>query len=204
MPDQSVATWPFGGMTRNGYGGILVDRPSRFETRSRKGESRSPQKHYRTMTLSEFAALPVAGLAARHAWLFYWTSGPYLAQSFKILERWGFTYSSIAFTWTKLNRRADPAGPWTLRDFHRGTGYTSRKFTEVCLLARRGAPPVAAKPDELITAPIREHSRKPDEQYPRIEQLVGPGVPLCELFGRVTRAGWDSWGDEVGKFGEVK
>jgi N6-adenosine-specific RNA methylase IME4 len=41
----------------------------------------------------------------------------------------------------------------------------------------------------------REHSRKPDEQYDLIESCsLGPYV---ELFGRGTRSGWATWGNEA-------
>lgn len=43
-----------------------------------------------------------------------------------------------------------------------------------------------------------EHSRKPDEICNRIENLVGG--PYLELFARSERPGWDSLGNEVGKF----
>ena len=36
-----------------------------------------------------------------------------------------------------------------------------------------------------------------DEAYARIERLFDG--PYCELFSRNTRAGWSSWGNEVGK-----
>jgi N6-adenosine-specific RNA methylase IME4 len=51
---------------------------------------------------------------------------------------------------------------------------------------------------ELIVASVREHSRKPDEIYGRIEDFCAG--PFVELFARQTRAGRDSWGlrkDEV-------
>jgi N6-adenosine-specific RNA methylase IME4 len=51
---------------------------------------------------------------------------------------------------------------------------------------------------ELVIAPRRQHSRKPDAVAEGIEQLV-PG-PHLELFARECRAGWIAWGDEVGKF----
>jgi N6-adenosine-specific RNA methylase IME4 len=41
----------------------------------------------------------------------------------------------------------------------------------------------------------RQHGRKPDEQYERIERLVAG--PYLELFARERRAGWDAWGNEV-------
>ncbi|MCB2107727.1 MAG: hypothetical protein KDE14_08515, partial [Rhodobacteraceae bacterium] len=44
----------------------------------------------------------------------------------------------------------------------------------------------------------REHSRKPDEAYERIERLAAG--PYLELFGRTTRPGWDSEGDQSGLF----
>jgi hypothetical protein len=48
----------------------------------------------------------------------------------------------------------------------------------------------------LIVSPRREHSRKPDEVYERIERLVDG--PYLELFARQRRPGWDAWGREVG------
>jgi N6-adenosine-specific RNA methylase IME4 len=54
---------------------------------------------------------------------------------------------------------------------------------------------------QVILAPRREHSRKPDEIHERIERLL-PG-PYGELDAREERAGWDVWGDEVGRFDGV-
>ncbi len=51
---------------------------------------------------------------------------------------------------------------------------------------------------QLIIAPRREHSRKPDEQYERIEALVGG--PYLEMFARQSRPGWDQFGNETTKF----
>ena len=41
----------------------------------------------------------------------------------------------------------------------------------------------------------REHSRKPDEQYPII-QACSPG-PYLELFARGERPEWAIWGDQA-------
>jgi N6-adenosine-specific RNA methylase IME4 len=51
---------------------------------------------------------------------------------------------------------------------------------------------------EVILAPIREHSRKPDEAYRRVERYCAG--PYLDLFSRESRTGWDAWGDELGKF----
>jgi N6-adenosine-specific RNA methylase IME4 len=51
---------------------------------------------------------------------------------------------------------------------------------------------------KLLIAPRREHSRKPDETYSRIERLL-PG-PYLELFARQSRPGWDGFGDQDAPF----
>jgi len=54
---------------------------------------------------------------------------------------------------------------------------------EQCLLASRGKPHrLNADVPELILAPRREHSRKPDEIYGGIERLMGPDGQFLELF----------------------
>jgi len=40
-------------------------------------------------------------------------------------------------------------------------------------------------------SPRREHSRKPDEAYDRIEALCEG--PYLEMFARSSRPGWDTW-----------
>ena len=49
----------------------------------------------------------------------------------------------------------------------------------------------------LIVSPVQQHSRKPDDQYRKIERLF-PGRRYLELFARRKgRPGWDYWGNEV-------
>lgn len=84
---------------------------------------------------------------------------------------------------------------------HMTLGYWTRSNSEVCLLATKGAPKrLNADVRQAIIEPRREHSRKPDI-HTRIERLVAG--PYLELFARRTRPGWDSWGNEVGKFNKV-
>lgn len=81
-----------------------------------------------------------------------------------------------------------------------GFGYWTRKQVEPCWLFTRGSPKRVSKGvRQLIVEPRREHSRKPEAQYARIEALVDG--PRLELFARSQRAGWDSWGNEIEKFG---
>ena len=80
-----------------------------------------------------------------------------------------------------------------------GLGYWTRANTEACLLATRGHPKrLRADIRQLIVAPRREHSRKPEAIYERIERLVAG--PRLELFARQSRPGWTAWGNESTKF----
>ena len=60
---------------------------------------------------------------------------------------------------------------------------------------------IAKNVRELILAPRREHSRKPDEFYSRVEAYCAG--PYLELFAREQRSGWSSWGNETTKFREA-
>jgi N6-adenosine-specific RNA methylase IME4 len=73
----------------------------------------------------------------------------------------------------------------------------TRANSEPCLLAVRGRMPVLAHDVlSLIYAPVRRHSQKPDEQYPKIERLYDG--PYLELFARKKHSEkWAVWGNEI-------
>jgi N6-adenosine-specific RNA methylase IME4 len=176
-------------LPRKYFGAILADPPWRFQTWSKKGEGRSASRHYPTMTAGQIAGLPVEQLAAAGCALFLWTAWPHLEQALWLIEHWGFTYKTNAFTWAKIK----DGKPQT------GTGYWTRANSEVCLLGTRGKPKrIAADVAQLIVEPRREHSRKPDCVHGRIERLVAG--PYLELFARARRENWEQWGNELGKF----
>jgi N6-adenosine-specific RNA methylase IME4 len=110
-----------------------------------------------------------------------------------------FRFSTLAFAWAKL-RRNHQGGTFTARDFPPTTSLAlTQKQTELAWYAWRGASGRQARDiPELIFTPKREHSRKPDEAYARLERLFRE--PRYELFARTHRPGWISWGAEVGKF----
>jgi N6-adenosine-specific RNA methylase IME4 len=170
------------------YKVIYADPPWTFATYSRKGKGRSAEAHYDCMSFADIKALPVDKWTAPDCALFLWVTDPSLPQAFKVIEAWGFTYRTVAFTWAKTTKEGS--------GFPIGCGYRTRANPEQCLLATRGRPHrLSRSVRQLIVAPRREHSRKPDEVYERIETLVVG--PYLELFGRARRPGWDSWGDEV-------
>lgn len=178
---------------------ILSDPPWAFQTRSAKGLEGRPQ-HYDRMTVKEIKALPVADAAAKDCWLFLWVTSPHLKIGLDVMDAWGFKYSSIAFTWIKLRPKACSLF-FTDKDLHMGQGYTTRKNSELCLLGRRGSPKRLRKDiQEVIIDPRREHSRKPEEAYRRIEGFCGG--PRLEMFARNQRPGWEVFGNQTDKFKE--
>lgn len=178
----------------NKYGVIYADPPWTFQTHSDKGKGRSAVAHYDCMSLADIKALPVADLAAQDCVLLLWTTDPHLRNAFDVIEAWGFAYKTVGFYWAKCPQDTYQRG--YTDDWPIGTGYWTRANPEQCLLATRGHPKrLNADVRKLIVSPRREHSRKPDEVYERIERLCTG--PYLELFARQRRAGWDAWGSEV-------
>lgn len=170
------------------YSVIYADPPWEFKVYSGKGKMRSAERHYDTMSLADIAALPVEALAADSCALFMWAVMPELPGALELLKAWGFNFKTVAFTWVKQNRGGE--GLFT------GMGYWTRANAEICILATRGSPMrLAMDVHQVIMAPVREHSRKPDETVPRIERLLAG--PYLELFAREQRPGWTTWGNEI-------
>jgi N6-adenosine-specific RNA methylase IME4/ParB-like chromosome segregation protein Spo0J len=166
------------------YAVLYADPPWHFEVyNERSGVERAAGNHYPTMPLEEICALPVSYLATDAAALFLWTTAPHLQESFDVLAAWGFEYKTTV-VWVKDKI---------------GLGYFVRNQHELLLVATRGdmpSPSPANRPASVISAPRREHSRKPDEAYALIEQMY-PELPKVELFARQKRSGWQTWGNEV-------
>lgn len=173
------------------YGAIEIDVPWKYENWSKKGEWKNASRHYECMSIEEIAALHVGHYAAPDCALFMWVTDPFLDAAFGIMRGWGFRYTTVAFTWAKLTRRGNP--------WHMGAGYWTRANPEMVLMGTIGEPKRKSRAvRQLVVAPLREHSRKPDEVKERIEALVDG--PYLELFARSRRRGWTSWGKEVDKF----
>lgn len=191
----------FRALPANKYSVILADPPWSFKSWSDKGKNRAPdamvrqkgtaERHYKTLDLPAIRALPVGDLAAKDAVLLLWAVDCMIPQALEMGRGWGFTFKTVAFTWVKRTKT---------NTFHIGLGYWTRGNPEQCLLFTKGSPRrKSAAVRQLIDAPRREHSRKPDEQYERIEALLSG--PYVELFARTQRPGWDVWGDQTERFG---
>jgi N6-adenosine-specific RNA methylase IME4 len=166
------------------YAVLYADPPWHFEVYNEEsGVERAAGNHYSTMSLDEICALPVPSLASPDAALFMWTTVPHLRECFDVLVAWGFEYkTNIVWVKDKI-----------------GLGYFVRNQHELLLVATRGdmpSPSPANRPASVITAPRREHSRKPDQAYELIERMY-PELPKIELFARHARPGWAAWGNEI-------
>jgi N6-adenosine-specific RNA methylase IME4 len=171
-------------LPQKSYGVIYADPPWRWEAYSSEtGLDRGPSSHYPTMALDAIKALDVGGIAAADCALFLWTTAPMLPEALDLMAAWGFRYRT-GVIWAKDRI---------------GMGYWFRSRHEHLLIGTRGdipAPAPGTQWHSLIEAPVREHSRKPDQAYEIIEAYF-PNMPKIELFARAARTGWDAWGNEA-------
>lgn len=192
---------PFDSLPTNHFGMIEADPAWAWTSYAGKASAphRTAEEPYPVMSLDEMKALPVADLAAKDCLLNMWVIGSHLDQAIELGRYWGFTFKSDGFVWVKTGKHDPAVRPISM-------GKWVRKQVEYSLLFSRGKPSrtdagvrqLIESEDRIIYAPKREHSRKPDERYERIERLVEG--PYLEMFARQQRPGWSAWGNEVSKF----
>lgn len=150
---------------------------------------RGAEHKYPVMTDDDIANLGVENIAAEDSALFLWVTKPKIDVGMWVLRRWGFTYKTFAFDWTKLTKAGKPKI---------GMGHWTRANAEHVLLGIKGRPKRASASVSSVVASIPDrHSAKPVEVRERIEQLMGD-VPRIELFAREVAPGWDALGLDVG------
>lgn len=170
---------------------IMADPPWQFVNRTGKvAPEHRRLNRYGTMTLPEIMALPVAEAAAPTAHLYLWVPNALLPEGLEVMRAWGFNYKSNII-WHKIRKDGGSDG--------RGVGFYFRNVTEIILFGVRGKNARTLDPGRTqvnyLATRKREHSRKPDEQYPLIESC-SPG-PYLEMFGRGVRKGWSTWGNQA-------
>lgn len=175
--------WPFGGLEPMSYDFIMCDPPWLFRNYSELGDEKGPAPHYDMMPDEEILALPVGDLGRENCVLWLWATWPKLETAMAAIQHWGFAYKT--------------GGAWHKQRW--GTGYIWRSTCEPVLIATRGDPVINGKsiPNHFTEA-RREHSRKPDVAYELAEKMM-PRARRVSLFERPVRAGWDAWGDQLGK-----
>lgn len=187
----NLLPWPFGDLAPAGYRLVLADPPWAWKARGATGYGKSPEAHYTTQRLGWIKSLPVRDLAHPDgAACVMWATAPLLPEAVETMRSWGFTFKS-AGAWGKQSK--------TGAKLAFGTGYLYRSAAEFWLLGTIGRPVQTSRSiRNLILAPVREHSRKPDQMHTDLEALFAG--PRCELFAREARPGWATWGNQPDHF----
>ncbi|MDD3469995.1 MAG: MT-A70 family methyltransferase [Thermoguttaceae bacterium] len=169
---------------------ILADPPWQFQNRTGKvAPEHRRLNRYATLGLPEICSIPVCDAITPLAHLYLWVPNALLPEGLAVMESWGFTYKTNII-WHKVRKDGGPDG--------RGVGFYFRNTTEMLLFGIHGSMRTLApgrSQVNIIKSRKREHSRKPEEQYPIIESCSPPDY--LEMFGRGQRAGWTVWGDQA-------
>jgi N6-adenosine-specific RNA methylase IME4 len=159
------------------YSTIYADPPWRYGNQGTRGAT---DDHYRTMTVDEICAEPVAKVVTENAHLHFWTTNAFLPQAFRVIEAWGFEYKSC-FVWVKPQM---------------GMGNYWRVAHEFLLFGVRGKAPFRSR-DEISWGEFdrKAHSEKPNEIRQLIERVSPP--PYLEMYGRLATGPWTVYGNQV-------
>lgn len=160
---------------------LYVDPPWRYEYAI--SHSREIENQYPTMTHQELCDMHVP--ADDDAVLLMWVTSPKLSEGLALMKAWGFDYRT-SMVWVKDRI---------------GMGYYARQRHELLLIGRKGdnpglVPEETRRPDSVVEAPRGRHSAKPEAMYDLIDAMW-PNHPKVELFARVRREGWTSWGNQA-------
>jgi N6-adenosine-specific RNA methylase IME4 len=174
-----MQAWPEGT-----YGVVYVDCPWHYEDGT-TDPTRRVDNQYPVMTTDQLCALApnVQRVMAPDCVMYFWATNPMLEEALQVLKAWGLHYKTN-HVWVKDRM---------------GMGYWNRGRHELLLIATRGNPVTPAedlRPDSVIVADRREHSRKPDDVYEMLERCYA-SAPKLELFARTPREGWTAWGNEI-------
>lgn len=164
------------------YSVIYADPPWCYGDKLIEGYG-AAEHHYPAMTIDELCELPICDLAADNAVLFLWVTSPMLAECFRVIDAWGFTYKA-SFVWDKVK--------------HNYGHYNSVRH-EFLLICTRGSclPENGVLYDSVMSLERSErHSEKP-EHFRLLIEAMYPGGKKIELFARTRPPGWDVWGNEA-------
>ena len=121
-----------------------------------------------------------------------WTIDKFLPQTENFMKELGYTLHA-RIIWDKENGIA-PA--FTVRYSHEYLLWFYKKGK--IILPQQN---VRGKYTTVLRERSTKHSKKPEVAYEMIDNMF-PQCSKIELFARNTRDGWDSFGDEVNKYGK--
>lgn len=181
------------------YDVVLADPPWSYYGQQDKWGAAA--KFYATQPDEAIVRLPIPDLLDDNGVLFLWATSPRLDVAMACLAEWRLHFRGVAFVWVKARKDGGPIGAQGVRP---SIVKPTAEYVLAASRVARGRPMKLG--DEgvpnVILAPRRAHSQKPDEVTACIERLY-PDARRLELFARTERPGWDAWGDEVGKLGRA-
>eukprot|EP00002_Diphylleia_rotans_P022530 TRINITY_DN4411_c0_g2_i8.p1 TRINITY_DN4411_c0_g2~~TRINITY_DN4411_c0_g2_i8.p1 ORF type:complete len:554 (-),score=64.39 TRINITY_DN4411_c0_g2_i8:120-1781(-) len=180
---------------------VMIDPPWRIRGGEREmGEqtlfSNTSFKHeYYTLSNQEILDIDIGALSTKGL-IFLWVINSQMPFAFECLNKWGYEYLDRVM-WIKTTKHQNIAI---------GPGYHFLHSTEICLVGfkcPRGETTqfIGKVNNDIIFAPVRDKSRKPDQIYHIIERMA-PGSRKVEVFARNhnLRKGWLSLGNQLGEY----
>ncbi len=165
---------------------LLADPPWNFQ----KDHGPTAENTFPTMNLDEIAKIREALDLDTHVTddcvLFLWATAVKLPAAMELMARWNFEYKG-QLIWAKPHQVIGSLALWQ---------------HEILLVGMRGSLPPLHRPRSIFEGEPwrpRLHSAKPDHAYEIVEAMY-PGLSKLELFARRYRAGWTSWGNELGRY----
>lgn len=174
---------------------VVVDPPWRPSLNSEFSTDKSkahPNKFYKTMDLKDICSIQPPMSKQCHVYI--WCISQHVDWGYNLARSWGAN-PIILLTWKKPGL---------------GVG-RFRCNTEHILVARKGSRHgnafgkggrhTQATNGTLFNWPRGRHSEKPSEFYAMVENLSPE--PRLDMYARVQRDGWHSWGDEIKKDNDI-
>lgn len=168
-------------LTTEKYRVIYADPPWQYGN-SMPSSFTEQSNHYSLMSISEICSMPIREITQENAVLFLWVTSPILAESFAVVDAWGFKYKS-SFVWDKQR----PA-----------MGHYNSISHEFLLVCTKGActPDNLIKFDSVQSIKRTEHSKKPEE-FRNIIDTIYPNGNRIELFARIKTNNWAVYGNQL-------
>lgn len=193
------------------FGVIYCDPPLAYEMYSAKGYEKSPQEHYDCMSIDALKALrdPIVFATAPNAVCIMWATFALLPAALDLKLTWGFQFKTGG-PWIKGRRQRQPGDGHRLCPAQRSRVVSDRHSGRAPDQEQGAAQPASdsdwpQRPEDIDSIIVdslrREHSCKPDEMIPLIENLFYG--PYLEFFARTQRPGWTVWGNQTDKFSEA-
>ena len=157
-----------------------------------KGFTSGADAFYPTLSIEDLCGMSetIKSLTDPEGCLLYlWYSPPILEDAMRLMEEWGFKYSTTAFVWNK--ERVNP-GHYTM---------SQCEMVNVGKVRRVPVPRGARNVRQYYSSPRTSHSAKPIEIRERITKMH-PFQSKIELFSRFDQTkgtgNWDDWGKDLG------